>query len=200
MKIKILDYGMGNHMSVIKAIKYLGYDCEIIDDLNLTKNVDFLILPGVGSYDKAIKNLEKSKNINSIKELALKKKIPILGICLGMQLFSTTGTEGILTNGLNLIPGDVKKINTDSQHLPHIGWNNVSVQNNDFLNYNNIDFYFIHSYSYNVFNKKHILMTHKVNDIECVSAIRKDNIIGFQFHPEKSQDYGLDLLKYVLKC
>ena len=67
MKIKILDYGMGNHMSVIKAIRYLGYDCEIIDNLDLTQNIDFLILPGVGSYDKAIKNLEKSGNIKSIK-------------------------------------------------------------------------------------------------------------------------------------
>jgi len=198
--IGIINYGHGNIGSIENALSKINSKYSVITNPESLLSYTHLILPGVGSYDKAIKNLEKSGNIKSIRELVLKKKIPILGICLGMQLFSTTGTEGILSNGLNLIPGDVKKINTDSKYLPHIGWNNVRVQNNDFLNYNNIDFYFIHSYSYNVFNKKHILMTHKVNDVECVSAIRKDNIIGFQFHPEKSQDYGLDLLKYALEC
>ena len=196
--ILILDYGMGNIASVKKAIDKLGYNSFISDELYEKDNYDCIILPGVGSFKKAIENLKKKQIHKILNKLVNDKGQKILGICLGMQLLADFGDEPILTDGLGMVNGHVKKMDLKPNRLPHVGWNSVFVKNKKFKSFENKDFYFIHSYSFLVKNKSDIMMTVKVDGKEFVAAVHKNNIYGTQFHPEKSQDFGLDLLKKIL--
>lgn len=196
--IVIIDYGMGNVASVQKALNKLGYENKITNETVLIKNADALILPGVGSYRAAMENLNKLGLTKLLKEVVLEDKKPILGICLGMQLLSTRGTEDGIIEGLNFIEGEVIKIKTKELPIPHIGWNDLSMKDIFlFKEVKDFNFYFVHSYYFQVKNDEECIATVEY-ETPITAVIKKDNIIGTQFHPEKSQTSGLLLLKNFL--
>lgn len=193
--ISIIDYGMGNLRSVEKALLYLGFKAKITSASKDILNADAIILPGVGAFSEAMKNLERLKIKESILK-SLKNGKPFLGICLGMQLLFTESEEFGKTLGLNIILGKVKKF-PKKLKTPHLGWNQIEFESNSKLlkgisNYSFV--YFVHSYYVEPEDKKVILA--KTNyGIKFTSMIAKENIFGCQFHPEKSQDVGLKILK-----
>lgn len=200
-KICILDYGIGNIFSLKNILKK--------NDINFTysrKKKDILsathlILPGVGSFDIAIKKLSESIPINFLNNEVLKKKKPILGICVGMQIMANNGNENTLTNGLGWIEGNVKIIDSKKLPLPQVGWNNLLPlkKKTDIMNgIENKDFYFLNSFYFDVMNKKNVI-AYSSYGIKFPSVIQKDNIVGVQFHPEKSQKAGLQLINNFIK-
>lgn len=195
MKALIVNYEMGNVASVKKSLDFIGIDCTISNLEKDFEDSDFIILPGVGSFKQGMENLNKLNLVSILNNEVLVKKKPFLGICLGMQLIAQIGTEHGLSDGLGWIEGSVIKIQNDALRIPHLGWNNLIVQNDSLLKpFNGKDFYFIHSYHFDVSNFENIAAT--VNyGINYVAAVRKDNIFATQFHPEKSQDQGIKLLK-----
>jgi glutamine amidotransferase len=200
-KICILDYGVGNIFSLKNILKKndINFTCSRKkgDILNATH----LILPGVGSFDVAIKKLSESIPIDFLNNEVLKKKKPILGICVGMQIMAKNGYENTLTNGLGWIEGSVKIIDSKKVPLPQVGWNNLLLyrKRSDIISgVENKDFYFLNSYYFNVINKKNIV-AYTSYGIKFPSVIQKNNIFGVQFHPEKSQKAGLQLIKNFIK-
>lgn len=195
--IGVLDYGMGNIASVINTLEYIGKEVAIISSPDDFDGITHLIIPGVGSYKTAMENIHNRGFAEPIKKFA-ESNLPLLGICLGMQLLSTTGSEPTLCNGLNLIPGHVEKISEEQIRVPHVGWNNLKIVDEDHPLFDfckkNIDYYFVHSYRYIPDINEHIIGTSNYGK-EFASIIGKGNIIGIQFHPEKSQKNGLQLLK-----
>lgn len=193
--VVIIDYGMGNVSSVEKALNFLNIKNIISNDKNIIKNSSAILLPGVGSFSQGMNNLRELNLVDLLTDEVVNKKKPFLGICLGMQLIFEKGSEPHECDGLGWIKGEVKKLDLDGLKIPHMGWNDIEVQNNKFYSkINNFDFYFIHSY--------HVLPTFKseiaatVNyGIDIVASIQKDNIFATQFHPEKSQQSGLCILK-----
>jgi glutamine amidotransferase len=201
IKVCILDYGVGNIFSLKNILKKndinLTFSREKKDILNATH----LILPGVGSFDVAIKKLSESISIDFLNNEVLKKKKPILGICVGMQIMAQNGHENTLTSGLGWIEGSVKIIDSKKLPLPQVGWNNlllVRKRSAIISGIENKDFYFLNSYYFNVTNKKNII-AYSSYGIKFPSVIQKNNILGVQFHPEKSQKAGLQLIKNFLK-
>lgn len=193
--IGIVDYGMGNISSVYNSLEYLGYEATIINSPEEIEDLTHLIIPGVGSFRQAMQNLEDKKFITPILN-HVKSEKPLLGICLGMQLLATKGYEHGETNGLGLIEGKIIPFEI-KLHVPHVGWNNINTLKKHPVvgnNLNQVDFYFVHSYYFNVKNKEDIL-TITEYEISFPSIVAKDNIIGIQFHPEKSQEPGLNLLE-----
>tara|TARA_A100001011_G_C14302643_1_gene841572 strand:- start:1509 stop:2126 length:618 start_codon:yes stop_codon:yes gene_type:complete len=202
MSIVIIDYGLSNLNSVLNTIKNIHNNVIITKDKTELLSANILILPGVGTYADGIKNIIEYDLFNTIRLCVLEKKIPIIGICLGMQLLATCGYEGGKTAGLNLIEGEVTKIiSSDKKYrIPHIGWNEIIHKNQSLFNNipNNTDFYFVHSYEFIVKYKSDILATTNYSS-EIISAIHRDNIYGFQFHPEKSQIAGKNLLRNIIQ-
>lgn len=197
-KVVIIDYTMGNVFSIEKRLKSLG--CEVLissekEDLELA---DKLILPGVGHFGKAMEKLHELNLIEPLQEQVLQKKKPILGICLGMQLFANFSEEGNAV-GLGWIDGSVQRFeinDTVRNKVPHTGWNKMETKKNaqlltgmDAVN----EFYFVHSYYFKCSNSDDILGV-TTHESEFVSAVCRDNIFGVQFHPEKSHDVGKQLL------
>ena len=195
--IGVLDYGMGNIASVINTLEYIGKEVSIVSSPNDFDGISHLIIPGVGAYKTAMINIQERGFVEPIKNFAASKK-PILGICLGMQLLSSTGSEPTMCDGLNLIPGHVEKISETDIRVPHVGWNNLKISDEDHPLFDfckkNIDYYFVHSYRFVPESKQSILGTSNYGK-EFASIIGKGNVIGIQFHPEKSQKNGLQLLK-----
>ena len=201
--IVIIDYGCGNIKSLLNSFNFLNLNAIATNEKNIIKSADYLVLPGVGAFPAAIKVLKEQKLDEIIKDHFFKKK-PLLGICLGMQLMLELGNELESTKGLNLIKGSVEKLPlTETKKskftIPNIGWYNLE-QNN--LNNPNIfkvnkskRFYFIHSYYCNVSDKTKILHYTNFNDFKFCSSFYFENLIGFQFHPEKSRESGLNLIK-----
>jgi glutamine amidotransferase len=200
MTIAIVKYGMGNVASVQKVLKRLGYQSIITNDHDQIRQADFILLPGVGSFKKGMENLSELGLVDLLTEEVVVNKKPFLGICLGMQLIATFGTEPERIKGLGWIDGEVIKIVPENGHrVPHLGWNSIKTNETDdfYSEFNNLDFYFIHSYHFNAVNVKDVAMT--VNyDGELVAGLQKDNIYAMQFHPEKSQEEGMILLRKVL--
>lgn len=196
--IVIVDYGVGNTNSVSNAIKYLGYNKLIIsDNESVIKNADVLILPGVGAFEEAANNL-RARNLDLIlNEQVLEKKKPILGICVGMQLMATLSEENGIHNGLNWIEGKVRKLQLPKEFaVPHVGWNDVTVDNVKPLferNLENSNFYFDHSYYFDC--DPVYVSAYCDYHIKVTAAVQKNNIFGVQFHPEKSQTNGLKLFR-----
>ncbi|MDP2950876.1 MAG: imidazole glycerol phosphate synthase subunit HisH [bacterium] len=210
MSVAIIDYGMGNLASVKRAVEECGFQPFITDSPFLLSKASHLILPGVGSFDKAMENLNKLGLTEEISKQALKNKIPLLGICLGMQLLASKGYEGKETEGLGLIEGEVAKLDgcQANEPLPHVGWNNVDLEEREKQEptlFKEIetskDFYFVHSYHFIPDNESVVLAKtpYCLNGKGFVSVIQKDNIFAVQFHPEKSQKLGLQLLKNFLQ-
>ena len=197
MSIAIINYGSGNLNSVYNIIDYLGYDCKITNDKSYISKSTHIIFPGVGSYNGVMTKIGKD-NIDLLNEQVHIQKKPFLGICIGMQILSTTGHEFGNYNGLNWINGDVTKIDSDT--LPHVGWNNIILKKNSNLTKNLNDessFYFVNSFHFKPKNSDYIVAETLYEHSFC-SIIEKENIFGVQFHPEKSQKAGQLLLNNFL--
>ena len=191
--IGIVDYGMGNLFSVSKALERLGADFFISGDAVTLLEADALILPGVGAFRDAMERLPAE----AIKKFAASGK-PLLGICLGMQLLFEKSEENGITDGLGLLPGTVRRFPGQTYKVPHMGWNRLEfVSTNPLLKNLQEDYvYFVHSY----YVEPSAVTLAKVNYHEQVSAIvGQDNILGMQFHPEKSSKLGMALLKNFLE-
>ena len=196
-KIYIIDYGVGNIGSLTNMIKYIGEDVDASNKIDDLKNADAMILPGVGSFDEAVK---KIRSIDGLHELildkALNQKIPFLGICLGMQLLLDSSEEGTL-KGLGLINGKAFKFQKNKNFkIPHMGWNYINIlKKNDLIQENEyLKFYFVHSYYVMVEDAKNVIgKTQYINEFD--SIIQYKNIFGIQFHPERSHKNGMKLLK-----
>jgi glutamine amidotransferase len=198
LKVAIIDYGMGNVASVDKAVSYLGYESIITNNPNEINSSNYIILPGVGAFAQGMDNLNKLGLVDLLTNEVIVNKKPFLGICLGMQLIATKGHELKLTNGLGWVEGEVIKINEPDKSIPHLGWNEITATNDSFIkDFNQKDFYFIHSYHFNVSNREDIAATVNYGN-SYVAAIQKENIFASQFHPEKSQLSGLSLIKSFL--
>jgi imidazole glycerol phosphate synthase glutamine amidotransferase subunit len=190
MNIGILDYAIaGNFFSIAKVVEKLGYSPKIVKNV---KNIDKLIIPGVGSYKEA------SQYIENHKEELLSFKGDILGICLGMQLLVNKGYEFGEHKGIGIIDGECIKMTTNAP-LPHIGWNTIkSIKESTLLKgVEDRQFYFMHSYE--VINYTDIVAISEYEGHKFVSVIEKDNIFGVQFHPEKSRDAGIKVIENFLK-
>lgn len=197
--ITIVDYHMGNLRSVFNKFRRMGVNCLITSASNEILKADKLILPGVGHFRKGMENLKDLGLVNILNKKVIEEKTPILGICLGLQLFCKRSGEGN-AEGLKWIDAEVVRFSVSDKikyKVPHIGWNDVSIINRNYLDdgINEFDqFYFVHSYHLKCNNSTDIWMT-SVYDYEFVSAIHHENIYGTQFHPEKSHDIGFSLLK-----
>ena len=202
MKIGIINYGLGNLKSLEMTIKNLGYDVEVVFSPKNLNKLDKVILPGVGSYSQAMELIRTNFWDEKIIEYTLGKKKFLLGICLGMQILSSSGEEIKLTKGLNLIEGNVvnlKNLNC-SEKVPHIGWNSIKKKVDSPLLKGisqNTDFYFVHSYAFKPDNETNIVSLTDYG-IDFCSIINKNNIFGTQFHPEKSSFSGRKILKNFL--
>ena len=196
--IVIVDYGVGNTRSVSNAISALGYrKLKISGDEADILNADALILPGVGAFEACAKRLRERHLDALLHEAVLERKKSILGICVGMQLMATASEEGGIHAGLDWIPGRVTRLELpDNYAVPHVGWNNVGQKGKDVL-FSRIsgspNFYFDHSYHYQCDPAFVTAECDYGNHV--TAAINKENIYGVQFHPEKSQNNGLRLLR-----
>ncbi len=205
INLALIDLGMGNLGSVKNSLNFLGFNFEVIKFPKELRKQTHIILPGVGSFKKAMKILREKKLDKRIKHLVLEEKVKILGICLGMQLLGSSSDENGLTKGLALIENKVRKFkNSELKKLknPHVGFNNIDIKSNNKNFFQNLskssNFYFVHSYRMLVENLNCDYATCKYG-IEFLASFNKDNIYGTQFHPEKSQDSGLNLLKNFCK-
>ncbi len=192
--IAIVDYGMGNLRSVQNALTYLGVDHLVTSDPAQIASSSAIIVPGVGSFRQAMQNLNDTGLAAAIRTAA--KEVPILGICLGMQLLADTGDEDGPSKGLGLIRGVVKRFHDPQVRVPHIGFNAVQSSTNSVL-FNGIphaDFYFVHSYHFICDDASDIAGT-ATYGAPFVAAVERGTIFGTQFHPEKSQSNGLKVLK-----
>lgn len=198
-RIAIIDYGMGNLHSVKRKFERIGARVFVTSVPNDLANADKIVLPGVGHFAMAMQNLAKAGMIDALNEAVLKRSKPILGICLGMQLFANSSEEGNV-RGLGWIDADVVRFNVKETvrfKVPHMGWNEIAAEKESPLLQGlppKSEFYFVHSYYF---------VCHDAADILCqtdyaypfTSAVSKDNIYGVQFHPEKSHDAGEAMLK-----
>lgn len=198
--ITIVDYGCGNLGSIQNMIKKIGGKAQISSDALQIASADKLILPGVGAFDTGIKNLHDKGLWDVLNKRVLEDKIPILGICLGMQLMTKSSEEGVLS-GLSWIEAETKRFDFDNlsekRKIPNMGWNYIQLKKSSILfngMYENPKFYFVHSYYVNCNQQEDVLAQAEYGNIyDC--AFEKDNIFGVQFHPEKSHKYGMKLLE-----
>ncbi|MGD9107958.1 MAG: imidazole glycerol phosphate synthase subunit HisH [Gammaproteobacteria bacterium] len=202
--IAVIDCGIGNIGSVLNMLKKIGVDAIASSDINVIKEADKLILPGIGSFDSAMQKLKSIDLVEDLNRIVLDKKTPILGICLGMQLMTKSSEEGKLP-GFGWIDARTVKfkfdISTEKLRLPHIGWNFVNVnKNKDFFKKINdeVRFYFVHSYHV-ACNLPEDIMTTTDYGYNFVSSFQHENIFGVQFHPEKSHQYGMNFLQSFIE-
>jgi imidazole glycerol-phosphate synthase subunit HisH len=195
IKIGIIDYGVGNVNSLNKSFKSIGLRSIKSDNTEVLEQSDVMVLPGVGSFSYAMDKLKKSKLDKFIIRQSKKNK-PIIGICLGMQLLTNSSEENGKHNGLGIIPGKIKQL---KNYDFHIGWNNIDVtQRLPFIQkFNNHEFFFNHGFAYDG-NDLNILSKTSYGSSSFAAAIMKKNTVGFQFHPEKSQKAGLQILKSTI--
>ena len=211
-EVTVIDYGVGNILSVQRGLEHFGAKVILTADPKLILTAKRIVLPGVGAFDNAMKSLKRLNLISVIHEVA-KQKIPLLGICLGMQLLLDESEEFVITAGLGLIPGRVISVPNYTvsgvkQKIPHIGWNIIQPSNIELgwqntLLENNVKkeaMYFVHSFMAVPFDQKHRIADCLYGGHKITAMIAKDNIIGCQFHPEKSGEAGLKILrKFILQ-
>jgi glutamine amidotransferase len=196
--VGIVDLGMCNLRSVRNAVTAMGYDSCLVKKPGQLEDCSHCILPGVGSFRTAMEQMHALGLEQSIKDFAVSGR-PLLGICLGMQLLATFGEEGGATQGLDLIPGKVMRFTPEAvRRIPHVGWNSVhSKMPHPVLDIikSNVDFYFTHSYHFCVVTDDTALGKTDIDQCRFTSIVGKNNILGLQFHPEKSQLNGLKLIE-----
>ncbi|MBI2625301.1 MAG: imidazole glycerol phosphate synthase subunit HisH [Candidatus Nealsonbacteria bacterium] len=202
MTIAIINYKMGNLRSVLNAFESLGADAKIVDSPDLLSSAKAVVLPGVGAFKEGVDNLKNLNFVKAIEVEVLEKKKPFLGICLGAQMIAKKGFEHGEHEGLGWLDFDVRKIapKDNSFRIPHMGWNNLEIKNGGGRLFNGIKdpavVYFVHSYHLVPVRGQEKYITSTAWHGESITAsIEKDNIFGVQFHPEKSQNTGLALLK-----
>lgn len=198
-KIAIIDYGVGNLYSLLKAFKHFGADAFITESAEDILSSDAVVLPGVGAFKSGMEGLKIRGLIKTVRDYAKTEK-PMLGICLGAQLILSKGYEFGESGGLNIIKGKVVKFPKLKEKVPHIGWNEIYGNKKwDKTILENIkknsDVYFVHSYILKPDKKEDILSLAKYGDYEFCSAIKRGNIYGCQFHPEKSGKLGLKIIE-----
>lgn len=198
--IAIIDYGSGNIQAIKNIYKKLKIECKFVSEPTQLNGVDKIILPGVGAFDEAMTQLNKSGMREVLDLMVLEQKIPVLGVCVGMQIMAASSDEGKL-DGLGWFDAKVRLFDENiikhKPKLPHMGWNEIQPKNEHSI-FTSIDiekgFYFLHSYYFECHDDKDILASTYYGDIfHC--AVNKDNIFGFQFHPEKSHSNGINLFK-----
>jgi len=203
MNVAIVDYNSGNISSVINSFKEVAKDkvnIEVTSNLNKIKSSDKVVLPGQGSFKSCVDALNNIKGlVDTLSEFALGKKKPLLGICVGLQMFADVGHEEIETKGLGWISGKVSKIDNqnDKFKLPHIGWNEIEIVKESKI-FKNIDnrshMYFVHSYEF-IPSDKNVISSTTDYASNIVCSVEKENIFGTQFHPEKSDKIGLRIIE-----
>lgn len=200
----IIDYGVGNLGSILNMLKRIGVSAIISSNENDIQNASKLILPGVGSFDYGIEQLEKYGFVDILNNKVLEENTCILGICLGAQLLAKTSEEG-KKKGLGWIDMEVVRFKNDKMppdlKIPNMGWNDISIKKESPLfkdMHEDPRFYFVHSYHF-MLKESDVILTTTQYGYEFVSAIEKDNIIGVQFHPEKSHKFGMRFLKNFAK-
>ena len=205
MRVNIIDSGYGNIGSVINMLKKLNVDSQVCTDSKLLKNESHIILPGVGAFDAGVKRLKETGFYDAILNDVKKHQIPILGICLGMQLLFRNSDEGHVS-GLNIIDDRLERFDIHSSEsvlkVPHMGWNFVNFSGDSMLgNDFNEDarFYFVHSYCCKNTETSYSKGITNYGNV-FTSVVELDNFYGVQFHPEKSLDFGIQLFKNFLKC
>ena len=203
MKLTIVDYNSGNISSVVNSFKEVAqnkFNIEVTSDLKKIKLSDKVILPGQGSFKSCVDALNNINGlVESLKEFAIDNKKPLLGICVGLQMFSDIGYEETETKGLGWIPGKVSKIDNQNgkYKLPHIGWNQINIikESKIFKNIeNNSHMYFVHSYEF-IPNDKSVISATTNYSSNIVCSVEKENLFGTQFHPEKSDKIGLKIIE-----
>ena len=207
MRVTIVDYKSGNISSVINSFNEVARDkvnIEVTSDLNKIKSSDKVVLPGQGSFKSCIDGLNSINGlIDTLNEFVLNNKKPLLGICVGLQMFADVGFEEVETKGLGWISGKVSKIDNQNgkYKLPHIGWNQVNIikESKIFKNVeNNSHMYFVHSYEF-VPNDKNVITATTDYSTTLVCSVEKENIFGTQFHPEKSDKIGLNIIDNFIR-
>ena len=210
MRVGIIDYGIGNLGSVMRALQELSVKPVLINRAIDLKNVDSLILPGVGSFADCAKLLDDGGWIEALRDEVQIGIKPLLGICLGMQLLASSSMEGFKDNGdygtpgLGFIPGRVENLRTlgCSLRIPHVGWNEVTIHSEAGGLFDGIpngtDFYFVHSYAFVPENPSHVLAS-TIYDIAVTAAVKSGHIWGTQFHPEKSSRAGFRVLRNFIE-
>ena len=202
MKVTIVDYNSGNISSVINSFKEVAKDkvnIEVTADLSKIKSSDKVVLPGQGSFKSCVDALNKINGLTeALHEFAINNKKPLLGICVGLQMFADIGYEETETKGLGWISGKVSKIDNQNgkYKLPHIGWNQINIvkQSKIFENIeNNSHMYFVHSYEF-IPEDKNVISATTDYSSNIVCSVEKENIFGTQFHPEKSDKLGLKII------
>lgn len=202
--ISVIDYGAGNIASVVNMIRHVGGEADVISSPHDLAHVEKLLLPGVGAFDHAMECLKRGGWLNELNKCVLEREIPVMGICLGMQLMCKSSEEGV-AQGLGWVDAQVLKFDfqADSVRLkvPHMGWNAASVVKSDPLF---VDlaierrFYFVHSYYVDCRNERDVLLSCNYGR-RFVAGFRSKNIWGFQFHPEKSHKFGMEIFKRFLE-
>ena len=203
--IRIIDYGSGNLRSVQKAFERHGVTAEITSDPNCVAEADRLVLPGVGAFSDAMAALRERGLVDPIRSHIVADR-PFLGICMGLQLLFETGWEGGRHDGLGVFAGDVARLHcSDGLKVPHMGWNQVRWRDGSDVSHvigGNTQqpefFYFVHSYEFNSYSASEVVATTN-HGKEIVAAIAKENLVGLQFHPEKSQYPGLKIIRNFIE-
>ena len=203
MNVTIVDYNSGNISSVINSFKEVAenkVNIEVTSDLKKIKSSDKVVLPGQGAFKSCVDALNNINGlVDTLNEFVINKKKPLLGICVGLQMFADIGFEETETIGLGWIPGKVSKIDNQNGKfkLPHIGWNQIDIIKKDSRIFNNIEnnshMYFVHSYEF-VPEDKNVISATTDYSSNIVCSVEKENIFGTQFHPEKSDKIGLKII------
>lgn len=205
-KVSIIDYGMSNLLSICRAFEHIGATVEVIDTPQQVENAGYLVLPGVGAFPDGMKELHTRNLVEPIREYAASGK-PMLGVCLGMQMLLGKSYEHNETAGLDIIPGEVLPLPKDSPgfKVPNINWHSIDPGRGGWKDSifestaESTCFYFVHSYYARPHQESHILAGTNFGNLNFACAVKKDNVTGTQFHPEKSGEEGLKLLENFIK-